>query len=73
MEVNTLAVIIGVAVLTIGPGSGVWVAMRSAIDVLRKDNERTAALLSQINAHLAALNSRVSKSEDHIDDLERRE
>lgn len=72
-EVNALAVIVGLVLIAIGPGSGVWVAMKSSIKVLRKDNERTAELLAQINQHLATLNSRVSKSEDHIEGLERRE
>lgn len=72
-EINALAVIVGLAIIAIGPGSGVWVAMKSSIKVLRADNERTALLLEQINQHLETLNSRVSKSEDHIEGLERRE
>lgn len=72
-DINTLAVIIGIVVIAIGPGSGVWVGMRAAQKEQRKDNERQAELLTQVIHHLEVLNSRVSKSEDHIEGLERRE
>lgn len=73
MEVNILAVVIGIAVLVIGPGSGVWVGIRAGMAEQRRDTARDHEVLVDILAQLKALNGRVAQSEIDIEGLEGRE
>jgi hypothetical protein len=63
MEINALAVIVALAVLIIGPGSGVWVGMRAGLRELRQDNERVTAVLVEIRDQLKTLNGRTTRTE----------
>lgn len=73
MEIGGLTAVIGLALLVIGPGSGIWVAMRALTKANETANARTIDLLHEIKDHLAVLNGRVGSSEGHIEGLESRE
>ncbi len=73
MDVNVLAVIVGLAVLVVGPGSGVYIGIRTAQGALEKSIARIEDRLDAMLMELRTLNHRVTKSEAHIEGLERRE
>lgn len=73
MEVNALAIIIGLVILVIGPGSGVYIGIRAAQGALEKSIARIEKVLTNVLAELKTLNHRVTRSEAHIEGLERRE
>lgn len=73
MEVNTLAVVIGLAILVVGPGGGIYIGLRAAQGSLERSGARIENVLADVLKELRELNHRVTKSEAHIEGLERRE
>lgn len=73
MEINELAVIIGLAILVVGPGGGVYMGLRAAQGSLEDSISRIEKVLTNVLDELRTLNHRVTKSEAHIEGLERRE
>jgi hypothetical protein len=73
MELSGATVLIGFLALMVGPGSGVWIALKAGQSTQQLDSERFYSKLSQIEEHLRILNHRVTKSEGDITGLERRE
>jgi flagellar motility protein MotE (MotC chaperone) len=59
--------------LVIGPGSGVWIALRGARREQRRDAAETNETLRSIEAHLRELNGRVERAEGGIVGLVERE
>lgn len=83
-EINALAVIVGLAVLVIGPGGSVYVGLRAALKAerelrematqeLERRGERIEKAVVGILKEMRDLNHRTTKSEAHIEGLERRE
>jgi hypothetical protein len=84
MEVNNLMVIVGLAVLVIGPGGSVYVGLRAAqrserelremgLQTMERSSARIELVLRDVLGELKQLNHRVTVTEVNVAGLERRE